>query len=78
MELGGGPCLMPPCPIVQVVRDINERQARELGEAAAELRRARELARELRAQLEQLQAAHALATREAEVSGQGLAVLRSQ
>ncbi|GAB4821419.1 hypothetical protein N2152v2_008465 [Parachlorella kessleri] len=51
---------------LQVVRDINERQAKELTEAAAELRRAREQAREVRAQLEQLQAAHALVTKEVE------------
>eukprot|EP00887_Chlorella_sp_A99_P004673 scaffold4.g4673.t1 len=49
---------------LQVVRDINERQARELADAAAEIKRLKEGAKELRGQVEHWQGAHALVSSE--------------
>ncbi|KAL4437310.1 hypothetical protein ABPG75_004449 [Micractinium tetrahymenae] len=51
---------------LQVVRDITERQARELTDAAAEARKLKEQARELRAQVDHYREAHATVSKEME------------
>ncbi|PRW45473.1 autophagy-related 16 [Chlorella sorokiniana] len=51
---------------LQVVRDINERQARELTDAAEEARRLKEQIKELRGQVDHFREAHATVSREME------------